>query len=188
MHHLLIIAVLAVATLPRTSSAQPERSGALPTFGRKEIMVVPFGPPTSVVSWDEPTDRLGAEMARAIVAELQQLGHVAVVVPEHQEPQGDKIVRGRLLRVNGGSRAKRFWLGFGGGRASLSAEGTVTWKDGADVARFRERRSASGEGEANLLSSNSTLVDKCLRVLARDIATMIDTGKYREASLADEAR
>src|SRR5262245_11006792 len=123
--------VVVLLFLAAWGSVSVQRSAlAGQTFGRKEVTVVPCGPPVSARSWDEPTDRLGGEMARAIVAELQRLGHLAAVAPEHAEPKGDKIVRGRLLRVNGGSRAKRFWLGFGGGRASLSAEGTVTWSNG----------------------------------------------------------
>jgi hypothetical protein len=94
------------------------------------------------------------------------------------------IVRGRILRIDGGSHAKRFWLGFGAGRASFSAEGTVTRPDGKLIGAFRERRSSSGEAQLGF-ARDATLLRRCLNVLGSDIAQMIDSGTYREAALHD---
>jgi hypothetical protein len=88
-------------------------------------------------------------------------------------------VRGRILDVDGGSRALRFWIGFGAGAARLVAEGTLARTDGTLVASFRDGRSSSGAAELGL-ASDVSLVDKCLHAVAHDIAQMIDTGQYRE--------
>jgi hypothetical protein len=161
-------------------------SSAAPAAKNEPIAVVVFEPPKTVESYDTPAAELGQTFSTEIVNRLKADGHVAsVAAADAPPPSAGLLVRGRLLRVNGGSHAVRFWIGLGAGRASVSAEGTVTRADGTELATFRERRSASGEAELGF-SGDQYLVEKCLRVLAGDIAEMIDTGSYRQAALADE--
>ncbi|HEV7731489.1 MAG TPA: DUF4410 domain-containing protein [Candidatus Binatia bacterium] len=141
------------------------------------ITVVPFGPPTKVLSYDGPTEALGATFAARIADELGKRGRPAQV--STTPAVSATVVRGRLLRIDGGSHAKRFWLGFGAGRATLSAEGTVTRPGSVALATFREDRSASGTAELGF-AGDQYLIDKCLDALAEDVASMIDTGHYRE--------
>ncbi len=169
---------LALVACGATSQRSGVTNASLPNDAT--ITIVPFAPPTSVVSYDGPTDALGATFAARIAAELGKRGRSAQVGAD--PAASATVVRGRLLRINGGSRAKRFWLGFGAGRATLSADGTVTRPGGAALASFRERRSASGGPELGF-AGDQYLIEKCLDALAEDVAAMIDTGHYREAPI-----
>jgi hypothetical protein len=58
-------------------------------------------------------------------------------------------------------------------------KGTVEQADGTKLASFRVQRSSSGEAQLGV-ANDRFLVEKCRRVLAGDVAEMIDTGQYRE--------
>jgi uncharacterized protein DUF4410 len=144
------------------------------------IAVAPFDSSAAeVVSYDLPYQELGRDLAADIAAELRRRGHESDVVPGAIPPADGAVVRGRIVRINGGSRALRFWIGLGAGRAQLAVEGTVERADGTKLASFRVQRSSSGEAQLGV-ASDYFLVEKCRRVLAGDVAEMIDTGQYRE--------
>ena len=151
-----------------------------PRLGGEVIAVAPFDVSAAhVVSYDLPYEELGRELAADIAVELRQRGHESEVVSGATPPANGAVVRGRIVRVNGGSRALRFWIGLGAGRAQLAVEGTVEQADGTKLASFRAQRSSSGEAQMGVVNDHF-LVGKCRRVLAGDIAEMIDTGRYRE--------
>jgi hypothetical protein len=151
-----------------------------PRLSGAAIAVAPFdGSAAEVVSYDLPYQELGRELATEIAVELRRRGHESDVV-SGATPQGTgAVVRGRIVRINGGSRALRFWIGLGAGRAQLAVEGTVEQADGTRLASFRVQRSSSGEAQLGV-ANDHFLVEKCRRVLAGDVAEMIDTGQYRE--------
>lgn len=64
---------------------------------------------------------LGAEIAKQLVAQIQELGLSAAVATAETEPQIDDLVlKGSLLSVHEGSAAARVAVGFGAGASSLS--------------------------------------------------------------------
>lgn len=70
--------------------------------------------------------RVGDEMSAALVEELRSLGLPAERASTHTAPQlNDIVIRGYLLSVEEGSRAKRMAIGFDSGASHLSvaAEG-----------------------------------------------------------------
>ena len=130
------------------------------------------------MSYSVPYDRLGFDLASDVVAELQRRGHRSAVVLTDAPPPDAAVVRGRITRIDGGSYALRFWIGLGAGRAQLAVDGAVEQPGGTSLASFRIRRSSSGEAQMGL-ATDHFLVEKCRRVLAADVAEMIDTGRYR---------
>src|ERR1041385_5521526 len=55
------------------------------------------------------------------------------------------IVRGRLAGVDGGSRGKRFWVGFGLGNASIEASGEIVdGNTGEVLAKFHDYQTGGG--------------------------------------------
>jgi hypothetical protein len=181
---IIVIGGLLAGLVGCSGGRAPVASPVAPPAASERISVIAFDGPTSVVSYEERTEGLGREFAAEIVDHLRRANYTANVVEADDVPADGLVVRGRLLRVNGGSRALRFWVGLGAGRASVSAEGTVSRADGPAIAAFRDRRSTSGEAELGLAKDRG-LVDKCLRVLAQDVAKMITSGKYREQPLGE---
>ena len=66
------------------------------------------------------TDKLGAEVAKQLVAELREAGLPAVQAAGQPAPQNEDIViRGYFVSADEGSAAKRVLVGFGSGNAEL---------------------------------------------------------------------
>ena len=63
-------------------------------------------------------------------------------------PKADALlVRGRVLELNPGSRAARYWVGFGAGASRVAVEGElVDAKTSRTVARFRHARGTGTSG------------------------------------------
>jgi hypothetical protein len=170
------VALLLVAA----ACGAPPRVTQAPLAPDAAITVLPFAPPASVTDYPISATALGGDFATRVVEELRRRGRAAELADE--AVAGASTVSGQLLRVDGGSHAKRFWIGLGAGRASVSAEGTVTRPDGTTLATFRERRSSSGEAELGF-AGDEYLVAKCMRALAEDVADMVVSGSYRQIDL-----
>ena len=69
----------------------------------------------------ELSRKLGAEVAKDLVADLQGMGLPAVLAADQPSPQvNDIVIRGYFVSVDEGSAAKRVLIGFGAGAAELS--------------------------------------------------------------------
>ena len=69
----------------------------------------------------ELSRKLGAEVAKELVADLQGMGLPAVLAADQPTPQvNDIVIRGYFISVDQGSAAKRVLIGFGTGDAELS--------------------------------------------------------------------
>ena len=65
--------------------------------------------------------RVGAEIAKQLVAEIRSMGMPAERGSRQTTPQiNDIVIRGYLLSVDEGSAAKRMTIGFGSGKSRLS--------------------------------------------------------------------
>ncbi len=63
---------------------------------------------------------LGAEVARALAEEIQEMGLPARHAPDDAAPQiDDLVIRGYFVSIDEGSAAKRMVIGFGSGSAHL---------------------------------------------------------------------
>lgn len=65
-----------------------------------------------------------------------------VVLPPDSEavPENALVVGGRFLRIDPGSRAKRYWGGFGAGKSGVQVTGTVKDASGKVLAEFTHMR------------------------------------------------
>ena len=78
----------------------------------------PSTPPTA--EQVETGRRLGALIAKELVADIQEMGLPAAQAGAGSSPQiGDAVIRGYLVSVEGGSTGRRFIIGFGSGKAEL---------------------------------------------------------------------
>jgi Domain of unknown function (DUF4410) len=69
----------------------------------------------------ELSRKLGAEVAKELVADLQGVGLPAVLAADQPTPQvNDIVIRGYFVSVDQGSAAERVLVGFGAGAAELN--------------------------------------------------------------------
>lgn len=158
----------------------PTRGPAVPgpRLSGERVSVVEFATEGARVNYEGAHEGMGLQLASEIAIELRRLGHAAEAVPTAKSADGAVVVRGRIFRIEEGSRSARFWVGFGAGAAQFGAEGEVTRADGTVIGAFRDERGSSGMADA-WGGSGRTLIQKCLTVVGQDIARMIDRGEYR---------
>jgi Domain of unknown function (DUF4410) len=94
------------------------------------------------------TEKLGAEVAKQLVADLRDAGLPAVQAAGQPAPQVDDIViRGYFVTVDKGSAAKRVLVGFGSGDAELmtAVEGYQMTSQGLHLLGSGEVQSGGGK-------------------------------------------
>ena len=151
-----------------------ERTG--PSFQGRHITVQEFGLAGASIHNPESTTAMGLAIAEQIAARLDALGIAAAAIPSRATPPaGDVVVGGDVTLIEAGSRAQRYWVGFGAGAAKFGVRGWVRDGSPTDLATFQRER-WSGFGIFG--GSSVNLVQQCMEAVARDIAKMIETGKY----------
>jgi hypothetical protein len=96
----------------------------------------------------EVSRKLGAQIARELVADLQGMGLPAVPAAGQPAPQVDDIVlRGYFVSIDEGSAGKRVLVGFGSGTAEMRAavEGYQMTAQGLRLLGSGEVRSGGGK-------------------------------------------
>ena len=96
----------------------------------------------------ELSRKLGAEVAKELVADLQGMGLPAVAAAGQPAPAvNDIVIRGYFVSINEGSASERVMVGFGAGAAELStaAEGYVMTPQGLRPLGRGEIKSGGGE-------------------------------------------
>ena len=91
--------------------------------------------------------KLGAQVAKELVAEIQGMGLPAVLATGQPEPDlGDIVISGHFESVDTGSAAKRLAIGFGSGGAKLTTqvEGYLMTEQGLRKLGSREITSGGG--------------------------------------------
>ena len=104
-------------------------------------------PPTPEES--ETGRKLGAEVAKDVVEEIQAMGLPAVrAAGQPPARPGDIVIVGYFVSVDEGNLAKRVALGFGAGSANMKIEvvGYLMTGQGAPAARIRRGRRRRGQG------------------------------------------
>jgi hypothetical protein len=84
---------------------------------------------------------------------------------------GELWVRGKVVQMDPGSRAARYWAGFGAGAARTEIAGEVVdGSTGAVLLRFRQER-RSGVGSAG--GDYQDLLDRNLTTIGEDLANVL---------------
>jgi hypothetical protein len=130
-----------------------------------------------IVSFDGSSAMFGIEVAQKIAEGLREAGVDAQVTPRESARLGKAIVRGKVTLVDGGSRALRYWIGFGAGATKFGVNGQVTDATGRVLGRFADER-RSGFGMFG--GDTETLLHRCVKSVGYDVANMITTGEYRQ--------
>ncbi len=80
-------------------------------------------------------------LADSLVAERRHKGFSDVRLASADDaPDGAVVIQGRFTILDPGSKAKRYWAGFGAGKGSVEVEGSVKTASGDLLAKFRQKR------------------------------------------------
>ncbi len=111
-------------------------------------------------------------LAEALTGVLNERKTFASVTgPDGDAPAGGLVVEGRFVLIDPGSRAKRYWGGFGAGKSGIGVEGRLTTADGKVLATFKHRRHSGigiGGGDYVKFLTDDT------RDVGHDIGVFID--------------
>jgi hypothetical protein len=82
-------------------------------------------------------------LSERFVTKLKELGafhEVASLDPQAIAPSDAIVVEGKFIELDPGSRAKRYFVGFGSGKSAVAVQGTVKTTSGTLLATFEHRR------------------------------------------------
>jgi hypothetical protein len=126
----------------------------------------------------DETKRMQADgpklLADQFVAELKERGpfsDVSVLSPDGSAPADAVIVEGKFIELDPGSRAKRYFVGFGAGKSGVTVEGVVKTADGTQLATFKQRRvgvmgAAGGDSMEKLRSDTTNIAEDIAKFLS----------------------
>jgi hypothetical protein len=89
-----------------------------------------------VTDWVGPTEGYGILVAEEISKRLRVRGVSSRPTRAEDPEHGDVIVEGRILVIDGGSRALRYWIGWGAGSALCAVAGQVSRSNGEVLGTF----------------------------------------------------
>jgi hypothetical protein len=112
-------------------------------------------------------------LSERFVAALAKSGPFkAVQGADAASPTGDLlVVEGKFVRLDPGSRAKRYWGGFGAGKSSVEVAGSVKDASGRLLATFEQRRVGAmglggGDSLGKLMSDSRSIGEDIAKFLA----------------------
>lgn len=116
--------------------------------------------------------RVLAERFGTALKESGAFKEVVVVKPGETPPADAIVVSGKFLTMDPGSRAKRYFAGFGAGKSSVKVAGTVKDGSGTTLATFEQRRIGSmgmggGDSLGKLMSDSRSIGEDVAKFLAR---------------------
>jgi hypothetical protein len=120
----------------------------------------------------EPVKKVLASSAEGFVQGLRGSVEQTVKVSERPAKTSDTlIIRGKVVAMDPGSKAARYWAGFGAGAAKAKIEGEIVdAKSGAVLARFtQERRSGVGA----MGGDYQELMQRNLNAIGEDVAAIL---------------
>jgi hypothetical protein len=109
-------------------------------------------------------------LADRFAARLRELGpytEVSVLEPGADVPPDAIVVDGRFTAIDPGSRAKRYWVGFGVGKSMVAVSGSVKSADGHLLATFAQKRLGVLDGDSVVTLSGDS------RAIGGDIAQFV---------------
>ena len=120
----------------------------------------------------EPVKKVLASATEGFVQGLRGSVEPKVDIQAKPKKSADTLViRGKVLAMDPGSKAKRYWAGFGAGAARAQLEGEIVdAKTGAVLARFtQERRSGVGV----MGGGYQELMQRNLNAIGEDVANIL---------------
>jgi hypothetical protein len=115
-------------------------------------------------------------LAEHFVTGLEKSGAVksvrALTSADDAVPDGALVVEGSFLTLDPGSRAKRYFAGFGAGKSSVKVTGTVKDSSGRTLARFEQRRVGTmgmggGDSLGKLMADSGNIGEDIAKFLAK---------------------
>jgi Domain of unknown function (DUF4410) len=114
-------------------------------------------------------------LGEQFVATLQKLGPfkvVRILKPDEPKPDDSLIIEGKFLTLDPGSRAKRYFAGFGAGKSSVKVSGSIKDGGGRTLATFEQRRIGTmgmggGDSLGKLMSDSRSIGEDIAKFLAR---------------------
>jgi hypothetical protein len=109
------------------------------------------------------------------VATLQKLGpfkSARVLKAEEATPDGTLVIEGQFVAIDPGSRAKRYFAGFGAGKSSVKVTGVVKDSSGRTLAIFEQRRIGTmgmggGDSLGKLMSDTRAIGEDIAKFLSK---------------------
>lgn len=114
-------------------------------------------------------------LAERFVAALQKAGpfkEVRALKAGEAAPEGALVVEGKFLKIDPGSRAKRYFAGFGAGKSSVQVSGSVKDASGKTLATFEQQRIgamgiAGGDSLDKLIDDSGSIGEDVAKFLAK---------------------
>ena len=114
-------------------------------------------------------------LAEHFVTGLEKSGAVKSVrslTSAEAVPDGALVVEGSFLTLDPGSRAKRYFAGFGAGKSSVKVTGTVKDSSGRTLATFEQRRVGTmgmggGDSLGKLMADSGNIGEDIAKFLAK---------------------
>ena len=114
-------------------------------------------------------------LSERFVATLEKLGPfktVRALDGGAARPDGAVVVEGKFVTIDPGSRAKRYFAGFGAGKSSVKVSGSIKDATGRTLATFEQRRIgamgiAGGDSLDKLMSDSRSIGEDIAKFLAK---------------------
>lgn len=114
-------------------------------------------------------------LAARFVAALEKSGpfkSVRVLKDGEPTPDGALIVEGKFVQLDPGSRAKRYFAGFGAGKSSVKVAGVVKDASGRTLVAFEQRRVGAmgfggGDSLGKLMSDSRDIGEDIAKFMAK---------------------
>jgi hypothetical protein len=95
-----------------------------------------------------------------------------VLKADEAVPDGALVVEGRFVTMDPGSRAKRYFAGFGAGKSAVAVAGTVKDASGKTLALFEQRRIGAmgmggGDSLGKLMSDSRSIGEDVAKFLTK---------------------
>lgn len=178
-----LIATLGCAGSGAPAPAPPQPANALSRDAR--VSVVEFDMNDTYVLYPEEVDGFGLALAEEIASQLRERGYEAEAVVAGGDAAGDVVVKGNILTIDGGSRSARYFSYGASGGTELAVEGSVVEAGVGQVGVFdRSRRAAF---RPFFGGSTISMMDDCIRAVARDVAQLVAHRTYVRTGPAQPA-
>ena len=112
-------------------------------------------------------------LAERFVAKLKEIGTFTEVsvLDSGSAPADALVVEGKFIELDPGSRAKRYFAGFGAGKSAVAVNGSVLSADGVVLATFEHRRvgvmgAFGGDSLGKLASDTKSLGEDIAKFLS----------------------
>jgi hypothetical protein len=116
-------------------------------------------------------------LADEFVSKVKTMGAFteAAVLTGDVTPPDAIVVEGKFREMDPGSRAKRYFVGYGAGKSGVMVEGTVKSADGTVLATFQQRRvgvmGMAGGDSMEKMKADTTKIGEDLAKFLSDWAT-----------------